>query len=38
VPFIFFTEKNLSNEIIDIVPDSVTAGGELTACDEEIDC
>ena len=33
VPFIFYTERDLANEIIDLVPDSVTSRGELIAQD-----
>ncbi|MBP3879546.1 MAG: tRNA (N(6)-L-threonylcarbamoyladenosine(37)-C(2))-methylthiotransferase MtaB [Lachnospiraceae bacterium] len=35
VPFIYFTGQDLKNEIVGIVPDSVTPGGELSARDPE---
>jgi threonylcarbamoyladenosine tRNA methylthiotransferase MtaB len=34
VPFIFYTGRDLANEIIELVPDSVTSRGELVARDE----
>ena len=33
VPFIFFTERDLANETIELVPEAVTFMGELTAHD-----
>ena len=34
VPFIFYTGRDLANEIIELVPDSVTSRGELVARNE----
>ena len=34
VPFIFYTGRDLANEIIELIPDSVTPRGELAASDE----